>query len=156
MGGHGKEIPERQIKLGALGFPAHGYRGAGSKPGCVDKSEEPEGAWSQEGGKRRYRVGRRGRRLKWPEDRGRSEQRGVGRREGGEQEAWGSVWGARRRQGSHTARSSPSSTQDVPGLREGEGSGASWGLGALKLRGSRREGAARSEGADSAPPRRKP
>lgn len=116
-------------------------------------SEEPEGAWSQEGGKRRYRGGQRGRRLKWQEDRGRSvssvvwggvrvEIRKPGQCVGGAQEA-----------GLTTARSSPSSTQ-VCGRREG--SGVSWGLGALKLRGSRREGAARSEGADSAPPRGKP
>lgn len=41
MGGHGKEIPERQIKLGALGFPAHGYRGLGASPAVWIKVKNP-------------------------------------------------------------------------------------------------------------------
>lgn len=133
MGGHGKEIPQRQIKLGALGFPAHGYRGLGGSL-AVWISEEPEGAWSQEGGKRRYRGGQRGRRLKWQEDRGRSvssvvwggvrvEIRKPGQCVGGAQEA-----------GLTTARSSPSSTQ-VCGRGEGSGARSQLGAGGAQTQG---------------------
>lgn len=48
------------------------------------------------------------------------EQRGVGRREGGDQEAWGGVRGARRRQGSHNREELP---QQHPGRAWSAGGG---------------------------------